>query len=175
MTQPHPQQDHEKVWKLTARGDAGMTIEWDTDLAYLRNQKRRYENMGMDCRIEESLCQPATHTPAASASEPGLSKLCFGTITLACEECRACNEIETCTQKQKYLDYDKQQARKAEREQVLTEVIQDIEKMIDAEQERTIEGMYSKEGITKLGILAYVSEHFKSLRGGAKDEGGERR
>ena len=30
-----------------------MTIERDDDLAYLRSQKRRYENMGMDCRIEE--------------------------------------------------------------------------------------------------------------------------
>lgn len=40
------------LYKLTARGDCGMTIERDDDLAYLRSQKRRYENMGLDCRIE---------------------------------------------------------------------------------------------------------------------------
>ena len=94
---PHPQP--EKVWKLTARGDAGMTIERDTDLSYLRSQKRRYENMGMDCRIEESLCQSkpcATHTPAAPATET-ISK------DLALELC---------------MD-----ARKAEREHVLDELI----------------------------------------------------
>jgi hypothetical protein len=43
----------EKLYKLTARGDSGMTIERDDDLAYLRSQKRRYEGMGMTCRIEE--------------------------------------------------------------------------------------------------------------------------
>ena len=42
-----------KLYKLTARGDHGFTIERDDDLAYLWSQKRRYENMGMDCRIEE--------------------------------------------------------------------------------------------------------------------------
>jgi hypothetical protein len=40
-------------YKLIARGDLGMTIERDDDLEYLRSQKRRYENMGMDCRIEQ--------------------------------------------------------------------------------------------------------------------------
>jgi len=59
--------------------------------------------------------------------------------------------------------------RKSERERVLDEVIHDVERMIDAEQERTVDGEYTKDGITKLGILAYVSEHFKSLRGGEQE------
>jgi len=51
----------------------------------------------------------------------------------------------------------------------LDTVVSDIEKMIDAEQERGTDGNYSKDSITKLGILAYVSEHFKSLRSTAQE------
>ena len=54
--------------------------------------------------------------------------------------------------------------RKQERERVLDNVIADVERMIDAEQERGTDGHYSTDSITKLGMLAYVSEHFKSLR-----------
>jgi hypothetical protein len=48
--------------------------------------------------------------PHLPAPEQGTSKLCFGTITMASECCRACNEIETCKQKQSVLDYQKAEA-----------------------------------------------------------------
>jgi hypothetical protein len=117
MTQPHPQQRCEKVWKLTARGDAGMTIERDTDIAYLRNQKRRYENMGMDCRIEESLCQPDTHTPAAPAApEP------------KCDDCRFVKEcpllyFPPCEQLARNDERHYREKANAERERVLDKLI----------------------------------------------------
>jgi hypothetical protein len=63
-----------------------------------------------------------THT-SPPAPEQGTSKLCFGTITLVAEECRKCNEIESCKQKQSILDYQKREiateAAKAEREDAL--------------------------------------------------------
>jgi hypothetical protein len=172
MTDPHPQQDHEKVWKLTARGDAGMTIEWDTDLAYLRNQKRRYENMGMDCRIEESLCQPDTHTPA----EPATDKFCDYQDTCArttSSDCTYCDEAYS----NKWKEHNAT-IRKAEREQVLDKKnIAIIRKGCLHPYWETCGGLNCcQHFVEKTGDCLFdVDAFIESLRGGATEEGGERR
>lgn len=112
------------------------------------------------------LSRSRPHTPAAPAPEPGLSKLCFGTITLACEECRACNEIETCTQKQKYLDYDKQQARKDEREHVLNEFVGKLIYFFEEEAEGMLRGLPLFSEVDALSPKQ-VMQWIESLRGGA--------
>lgn len=146
---PHPQPDYDPIFNGLINYFKEMEwqrIEDDISIHEIIEILTDFAKM----EKEES----ATHTPAAPAPEPGLSKLCFGTITLACEECRACNEIETCTQKQKYLDYDKQQARKDERKQVLD---------IFAE----VEHLHDVDGITYPDLYNEFIQRYKSLRGGA--------
>ena len=108
-------------WKIYEQ-DAGMG---ERDYAVIINDifYCRTEDSQTAMKIVESIrSRPHTST---SAPEQGTSKLCFGTITLVLEECRKCNEIESCKQKQSFLDYQKREiateAAKAEREQVLKE------------------------------------------------------
>lgn len=42
-----------KLFELTISDDSGVKTETDDDLDYLKSQKRRYENMGMVCKIVE--------------------------------------------------------------------------------------------------------------------------
>ena len=94
----------------------------------------------LDRMVNLLRARPHTSPPAP---EQGTSKLCFGTITLVAEECRKCNEIESCKQKQSILDYQKREiateAAKAEREQVLRELTQRLDENIGSMEDCVVE------------------------------------
>ena len=104
--------------------------------------------------------RPHTSPPAP---KQGKSKLCFGTITLVAEECRKCNEIESCEQKQSIIDYQKreiaQEAAKAAREKVLD---------VFAE----VEYLHNVDEITYPDLYNEFIQRYKSLRGAQREQGG---
>jgi hypothetical protein len=112
-----------------------------------------------------SPCEHDTRRPHTSPPAPkqGKSKLCFGTITLVAEECRKCNEIESCEQKQSIIDYQKreiaQEAAKAAREKVLD---------VFAE----VEYLHNVDEITYPDLYNEFIQRYKSLRGAQREQGG---
>jgi hypothetical protein len=84
------------------RRDSIKFMEW----LMKENPTAKVRAIGLDEYILESKpFEPRPHTPVQ-----GTSKLCFGTQHPASECCQQCNELETCKQKQRYLDYDKKEA-----------------------------------------------------------------
>jgi len=102
---PYPNKSHlladAVVAVLSESGDVGNFAMMLSYMAY-PSHKHLLEYLNA-CGLY--LARP--HTPVP---DQGTSKLCFGTQHPASECCQQCNELETCKQKQRYLDYDRKEA-----------------------------------------------------------------
>lgn len=96
-----------------------------------------------------------TRTRPHPAPAQGTSKLCFGTQHPASECCQQCNELETCKQKQRYLDYDKKEAARQARED---------------ERQIIVERLECLEGIGSWTMLQQYIDSLRSTRQQAGDQ-----